>query len=97
MLTTQGTHTQTHTLSHLVNSSQHLRATGHPGHGLDEDIQILLEPLDDLHGLVVVLTQRSQGLGGEKRDTKEEKDQKKNDMRMNDIGIHLTHDFSLIF
>lgn len=47
-----------------MDGPQHLRATGHPGHGLDEDVQVLLQPLDDLHGLVVVLAQGSQSLVG---------------------------------
>lgn len=47
-----------------MDGPQHLRATGHPGHGLDEDVQVLLQPLDDLHGLVVVLAQGSQSLAG---------------------------------
>ena len=53
-----------HTHTHLVYGSEHLRATGHPGHGLDEDVQVLLQPLDDLHRLVVILTERDEGLGG---------------------------------
>lgn len=52
--------------SDLVDGAQHLRATGHSGHGLDEDVQVLLEPLDDFHGLVVIITQRNQGLKSER-------------------------------
>lgn len=51
-----------------MDGPQHLRATGHPGHGLDEDVQVLLQPLDDLHGLVVVLAQGSQSLAERKKE-----------------------------
>lgn len=50
----------------LVNGSEHLGATGNSGHGLDEDVQVLLEPLDDFHGLVVILAERNQSLKREK-------------------------------
>lgn len=60
-----------------MDGPQHLRAAGHPGHGLDEDVQVLLQPLDDLHGLGVVLAQGSQSLlEGGKRGRKEASDEK---------------------
>lgn len=45
-----------------MNGPEHLWTAGHSGHGLDEDFQVLLQTMDDLHGLVIFLTPWNQGL-----------------------------------
>lgn len=51
----------------LVNGAQHLRAIGHSGHRLQQDLQVLLQPLDDLQWGVIITTQRNQCLREEQR------------------------------
>ncbi len=48
--------------TNLMNGPKHLWTAGHSGHGLNEDFQVLLQTMDDLHGLVIFLTSWNQGL-----------------------------------